>query len=164
VVARARAFAAEAHAGQRYGDEPYTAHLDEVAARVQPFGELHQTVAYLHDVVEDTPTTLPEVEALFGDLVARCVALLTDEPGDSRKARKQLTHAKLGCVDAAAEEAVALVVKAADRLCNVERCVLHEDRGLLRMYRREHREFRRAVYRPGLADGLWAELSTLIAP
>ena len=35
VVDRARAFAVQAHGDQRYGDEPYVVHLDEVAAIVR---------------------------------------------------------------------------------------------------------------------------------
>lgn len=33
---------------------------------------------------------------------------------------------------------------------------------MLRKYREEHVEFRRAAYRPGLCDPLWEEIDTII--
>ncbi len=38
-IARARAFALEAHGEQKYGDHPYAYHLDAVAAIAAPYGE-----------------------------------------------------------------------------------------------------------------------------
>jgi hypothetical protein len=80
-------------------------------------------------VVEDTDATVSQVQERFGDLVARCVALLTDAPGDTRKARKAKTYAALAQVSG--DEELALVVKAADRLANVRACVADGDRAAL---------------------------------
>ncbi len=103
-VARARAFAITAHGEQRYGDQPYRVHLDAVTELLAPFGEQAQVVGYLHDVVEDTTVTLETVSETFGDRVAACLALVTDEPGVNRRERKARTNAKLAELgDAAAE-------------------------------------------------------------
>jgi guanosine-3',5'-bis(diphosphate) 3'-pyrophosphohydrolase len=80
---QARAFVVNAHGEQKYGDRPYAYHLDAVAVIATPFGEEAVVVAYLHDTVEDTATTLEEVEAKFGAKVAVCVALLTDHHAKS---------------------------------------------------------------------------------
>jgi (p)ppGpp synthase/HD superfamily hydrolase len=159
-VRRAREFAVHRHGAQRYGDRPYASHLDEVAELVRPFGDQAMVVAYLHDVIEDTETSAAEIEQEFGPLVARCVALITDEPAPDRARRKVLTHAKLA---ACPEQClVSLVVKAADRLANLRACTRNGRQTLLRMYQREHAAFRRAVFRPGLCDVLWGEIDELV--
>lgn len=157
----ARAFAVAAHGAQQYGKHPYSYHLDAVAALVEPYGDEAVAVAYLHDTVEDTAVTLAEIEQRFGPHVAACVALLTDEPGTSRKERKAKTYAKL----AAAQEALelALLVKAADRLANVRACLADRRLDLLQIYRSEQAAFRTAAWRPHLCQPLWAELDALLA-
>jgi (p)ppGpp synthase/HD superfamily hydrolase len=161
-VAQAREFAVRAHGEQKYGQHPYSVHLDAVAAIAAPFGELAQVIAYLHDVVEDTEVSLDEVRATFGELVGECVGLLTDAPGANRKERKSKTYARLAGVAGPAE--LALVVKAADRLANVRACVRDGDAGLWRMYRSEQAAFRGAAFRAGQCDALWDELERLLAP
>jgi (p)ppGpp synthase/HD superfamily hydrolase len=66
------------HDGQsRKGEgEPYFNHVDRVARRVSPLGWRAQTVAYLHDLVEDTPVTGFTLEQvgfplhIVGDVIA----------------------------------------------------------------------------------------------
>ena len=159
MIITAREFATRAHNGQLYGAAPYTTHLDAVAALVGP-DDVARIVAYLHDVVEDTSVGLQEVEARFGRYVAECVGLLTDGPGVNRKERKAASHAKLAAVGP--EHHTALLVKAADRLANLEACVATGNEGLLAMYRREHEAFRRAAYRPGLCNELWERIDRII--
>jgi hypothetical protein len=84
----ARTYAIAMHGDQKYGPHPYVHHLDAVVALLQPYGEKARVVGYLHDVVEDTDATVADVQERFGDLVARCVSLLTDAPGANRKERK----------------------------------------------------------------------------
>lgn len=102
-LAEARSFAYSAHAGQRYGTLPYSAHLDAVAELVAPFGERAQALAYLHDVVEDTAVPMDAIRERFGPHIAECVALLTDAPGTDRKERKAKTYAKLAKVSGPVE-------------------------------------------------------------
>jgi (p)ppGpp synthase/HD superfamily hydrolase len=158
---KARSFAIQAHADQRYGDYPYSHHLDAVAALASPYGEDAVVVAYLHDTVEDTATTITEIENLFGFKVAACVALLTDQPGSNRKERKAKTYANLAEVHGPNE--LALLVKAADRLANVRACIADRKEGLWRVYQGEHAVFKAAAYRAGLCDSLWAELDSLLS-
>jgi len=75
-ISSAYEFSAKAHAGQtrRTGD-PYITHPVAVA---EILANLHLDAAsikaaLLHDVVEDTPSTLQEIETRFGDDVARLV-------------------------------------------------------------------------------------------
>jgi (p)ppGpp synthase/HD superfamily hydrolase len=161
-VAQARVFAVAAHGEQRYGDQPYSVHLDAVAATLAPFGEEAQVVGYLHDVVEDTAVSLETIRAEFGERVAKLVSLVTDEPGANRRDRKARSNAKLAAVSG--EDVLALVVKAADRLANLRAAAGGGAESKLGMYRREHPDFRRAAYRPGLCDDLWQEIDAVIEP
>ncbi|WP_159274539.1 HD domain-containing protein [Variovorax boronicumulans] len=157
----ARAYALSMHGAQMYGAHPYSHHLDAVALTLLPYGQEAQVIGYLHDVVEDTDATLAEVRLRFGDQVAACVALLTDEPGANRKERKSKTYAKLAGVTGAEE--LALVVKVADRLSNVRACVADAHRDLWNVYRGEHVVFKAAAFRAGLCDALWSELDELMS-
>jgi guanosine-3',5'-bis(diphosphate) 3'-pyrophosphohydrolase len=157
---RAREFAISAHRDQQYGDEPYATHLDAVASVLAPYGEMAQIIGYLHDVVEDTGTHLEIVQKEFGDPVATAVGLVTDEPGANRRERKARTNAKLSAVGA--ENALALMVKTADRLANLRASAGGRSGSKLVMYRREHPEFRAAVYRAGLCDELWLEMDRIL--
>ena len=162
----AKRFAIEAHADQSYGAEPYAVHLQAVVEIVQqtaPDDAFAHTVAWLHDVVEDTPVTVDAIGDAFGAEVAAAVASLSDPPGRNRRERKALLHEHLRTMDPSSEtERVTLLVKAADRLANVRACAAAGD-GRLGMYRKEHDAFRAAAHRPGLCDALWTELDDLLA-
>ncbi|MEO8463967.1 MAG: bifunctional (p)ppGpp synthetase/guanosine-3',5'-bis(diphosphate) 3'-pyrophosphohydrolase [Gammaproteobacteria bacterium] len=75
-IAQAYEFASKAHQGQeRRNGDPYITHPVAVA---EILAGLHLDAgsikaALLHDVIEDTPSTLTEIETLFGDDVARLV-------------------------------------------------------------------------------------------
>ena len=157
----ARSFAVQAHGDQKYGERPYSYHLDQVAAIAEPYGEEAAAIAYLHDTAEDTKVTLAEIEQKFGSKISSCVALLTDEPGANRKERKAATYAKLAAVSGPNE--IALLVKVADRLANVRACVKDKKLNLWQLYRSEQTTFRNAAYRAGLCDPLWSELDALLA-
>ncbi len=158
---QARAFAVVAHGDQRYGQHPYVKHLDDVAAVCRYYfvccDELVE-IAYLHDVLEDTDVGVDQLSDQFGVLVTDACLVLRDEPGANRRDRKRRTHAKL----AMSTNRWALKVKAADRLANVRACLEHDPDGLLDMYRGEHAEFRKAVYREGMCEMLWVELDGLL--
>ena len=82
-------------------------------------------------------------------------------PLSSRKARKVLTYAKMAAN--APEYALALSVKAADRLANICACVADSNTAKLETYRDEHTALRSATFRPGDCDGLWQEMDALLA-
>jgi len=158
-IKKARDFAIKAHKDQKYGAMPYSVHLDAVASIVKPFGERAQVIALLHDVVEDTASSVADIKALFGDCIAKCVHILTDEPGESREIRKSATYQKMAKVEG--ELTLALVVKAADRLANMRVCVKDADQRRLRMYQSEYAVFRRSVYRKNLCEDIWQQLDKL---
>ncbi|MTJ93609.1 MAG: HD domain-containing protein, partial [Desulfovibrio sp.] len=76
LIARAAAFAAEAHAAvgqvRKYTGEPYVEHPRAVARLVADAGgdDAMVAAAWLHDVVEDTRVSLDEIRGQFGDAVA----------------------------------------------------------------------------------------------
>ncbi|KPL02540.1 MAG: hypothetical protein AMK75_02590 [Planctomycetes bacterium SM23_65] len=163
-----RTFAARAHEGQTYNDEPYTVHLAEVASLVREVADgdsepfLLVATAWLHDVLEDTEATEAGLRDTFGHAVAAAVSLLSDPEGHNRRERKEKLHRRLRSLhDRLPVERAVLVVKVADRLANVRRAA--KDRpDLLRMYRREHEAFRAAAYRRRLCDAWWTELDALM--
>lgn len=119
--AAAADFAARRHRDQRRKGglaEPYVNHVIEVACLVAEAtsGEEAEAAiaALLHDTVEDTGTTLEEIEAAFGAFIAGIVAEVSDDkslPKEERK-RLQITHA-------ASSSRAARLVKLADKIGNV---------------------------------------------
>jgi (p)ppGpp synthase/HD superfamily hydrolase len=81
-IAEAVDFAVRAHGAQvRKGTGiPYVSHLLGVAGLVfEGGGDEDQVIAgLLHDVLEDTPATEAQLEAAFGDRVARIVKECSD--------------------------------------------------------------------------------------
>lgn len=163
---RARRFALVAHGDQKYGEHPYSYHLGAVADIARPWGDVTEAVAWLHDVVEDTPVSGYEVWETFGDPIAACVWIVTDPGGRNRRERKARLHERLAAI--VANDALgftqyrpALVVKVADRLANLRACKAGSPK-LLKMYRKEHEAFRSALFMPGLCDRLWDEIEEII--
>ena len=95
LINRAERFARVRHEGQfRKGkaQEPYTIHLEEVAALVERWSGSERAIAaaWLHDTVEDCPpTSVAELEALFGKEIAGIVAELTDDKSLPKAERKK---------------------------------------------------------------------------
>ena len=75
---KAMKIAYEAHLGQLdYNDVPYIFHPYHLAEQMDD--EVSCTVALLHDVVEDTPITLSNLEQIFPAQVVEIVRLLTHD-------------------------------------------------------------------------------------
>jgi len=96
---RAKDFATRWHESidqkRKYTGEPYINHPAAVVELVRSVNhtEAMLCAAWLHDVVEDTPCTLDEVERVFGGTVSSLVEMLTDisKPSDgNRKIRKKI--------------------------------------------------------------------------
>ncbi|MFB4297847.1 HD domain-containing protein [Actinomadura sp. NTSP31] len=104
---------------------PYVEHLMEaLEVLVRGAGVTEAAVlsaALLHDVVEDTPATLADVEAGFGPEVTELVDWVTKPPvaGGGRQAKRAAKSAYLRRLREAPPEAI--VVKLADRVSNVQR-------------------------------------------
>lgn len=165
-----RSFAAGAHAavGQRYGDQPYVAHLDEVVAVLDEFGfntSDFLIAGFLHDIIEDTEITGQDL--LKFDIpvqVVRAIEFLSDEEGHNRKTRKANTYKRVRLdIDAGGEHIpIGLAVKWADRIANL-RASTRSNPGLLKMYRKEWEAFRNAYMPPDLAPGIDTRWNTLVA-
>lgn len=81
-ISLAKYMAERAHVGQKrkYTGEPYIAHPARVAALASVYfpGSVEmQQAAWLHDVVEDTDTTIDEIGGAFGSIVGLYVYELT---------------------------------------------------------------------------------------
>ena len=122
-IVRAYELAAEAHAGQsRKSGEPYITHPVAVARICAEFGMDDVTIAaaLLHDAVEDTRTTLEQVEKAFGTEVAAIVDGVTKLDRvkfDSKEAQQAATVRKM--LVAMAKDLRVLIIKLADRLHNM---------------------------------------------
>jgi (p)ppGpp synthase/HD superfamily hydrolase len=120
--ARAMQFATLAHGEinqkRRYTDESYIVHPAAVVQLVSTVAHTHEMLAaaWLHDVVEDTKTTLDEIHRVFGFGVATLVEMVTDvsKPSDgNRKERKRLDRMHLAIASAEAK-----TIKLADLIDN----------------------------------------------
>lgn len=147
-----------AHKHQKYGDDPYTAHLAhvyEVLTRFKVTDEDLLVAAWLHDILEDTTTTRSHLELTFGKNVADLVYKVTNEAGVNRKARHAATYPKI----VADERAVTL--KLADRIANTERSIETND-DKLGMYAKEYPAFREIMYKEGVNAPMWRHLDFLM--
>lgn len=124
-IARVRAayeFAAEAHKDQRRkGGQPYIVHPIAVARIVAEQLELGANpiiAAFLHDVVEDTPYTIKDVEDRFGADVAFLVDVVTKKEKKNYKHSKQVDNFRQ-ILESVQYDVRALLIKLADRLHNM---------------------------------------------
>lgn len=132
LVERAREFAVTEHQRinhrRKYTKLPYDAHLANVAKLVATVtdDQAMLAAAWLHDVVEDTPATLYDVELGFGRDVASLVESLTDisRLGDgNRAARKRIDRLHLMGASPRAQ-----TIKLADLIDNAEDIFRHDKR------------------------------------
>ena len=128
LIARALAKAGEAHAGQirnGSGGLPYIEHPRMVAATLagHDFADATLAAALLHDVVEDSDTTVEELRDEFGDEIADLVAALSDDESiEDYRERKEEHRARVTEVDGDA-----FAIYAADKLTNLT--TIHESVG-----------------------------------
>lgn len=121
LILRAAAFAADRHRLQRRKDadaSPYINHPLALADILAREGGIEDATviaaALLHDTVEDTETTIEEIEAAFGGRVAAIVAEVTDDKSLPKEERKRLQVAK-----ARGKSPGAQLVKLADKISNL---------------------------------------------
>jgi guanosine-3',5'-bis(diphosphate) 3'-pyrophosphohydrolase len=123
LIRRAYDYSARMHGEQkRESGEPYVTHPLNVAliATQLKLDVPSIVTALLHDVVEDTATSLPEVEALFGAEVARLVDGVTkvSKITFSSRAEKQAENFRKMII-AMAQDIRVVMIKLADRLHNM---------------------------------------------
>ena len=123
VIAEALDFSQKAHKDQiRQSGDPFIIHPVEVAKILTSIKLDGDSIAagLLHDTLEDTKSTIKEIESKFGDQISELVQGLTKISKFSLKANKQ----KLGenyrkLLLAATEDLRVILIKLADRLHNM---------------------------------------------
>ncbi len=161
IAEKAKAFAFEKHKDQVHGTRPFTFHLTEVVNALHEFGHIKDDLtaaAWLHDVVEDTATTIEEIYETFGDRVGDLVDALTDGEGSTRIEKKMKPYSTIPNVDGA------VIVKLADRIANVRHTVSEGAvaKRYFDTYRNEHLGFTTALRKKGEALDMWKEVDVLL--
>ena len=156
----AQAFALERHGEQDHGCLKIGAHLEDVALHAMRHYDPHVNIldpeyiisaAWLHDILEDTPTTLEEIEEMFGEAVGHVVNLLTDKKGKNRLERHLRTY------HAIRTNPDATLIKLCDRRHNQARSLEHGEHWMA-MYLKEFVYFKFALWTPHRFKKLWEEL------
>lgn len=158
VLLKALHFAADKHRDQRRKDvhaAPYINHPIQVAQILAETGGVVDTeilaAAILHDTVEDTETSLSELEQFFGERIARIVGEVTDDKTLSKTERQhlQIEHARHLSKEGA-------LVKIADKISNVQDVANHPPEGWDDNRRREYLNWARQVVSncPMVSDSL----------
>lgn len=121
LILQAASFAAERHSKQRRKDadaSPYINHPLALADILAREGGIENAAviaaALLHDTVEDTETSIEDLQTRFGSAVAGIVAEVTDDKSLPKEERKRLQVAK-----AAGKSVEAKLVKLADKIANL---------------------------------------------
>jgi hypothetical protein len=120
LLGRAYDVAAHCHQGQkRRSGDPYITHPAAVARILAGLGAVDDQLlcaAILHDTVEDTPYTMPELRRDFGSRVAAMVAghMALDHLGRLQRHKATQTLAAIGSADIRV-----VTMKVADRLHNM---------------------------------------------
>lgn len=120
LISRALAKATEAHAGQirnGSGGLAYIEHPRMVAATLAARGYDEETLAaaLLHDVVEDSDTTVEDLRGEFGEEIAALVGALSDDASiEPYRDRKNEHRGRIAEIDGDA-----LAIYAADKLTNM---------------------------------------------
>jgi GTP pyrophosphokinase len=122
-IRRAFQFAMDAHGNERRkSGEPYIIHPLEVAticAREIGLGAKSIISALLHDVVEDTPVTLEEIEEKFGPKIAEIIDGLTKVSGIMGKSNSAQAENFKKILLTLSDDVRVILVKLADRLHNM---------------------------------------------
>jgi (p)ppGpp synthase/HD superfamily hydrolase len=159
-------FAILAHNGLMYGNMPYEVHLAEVVGVLLkdigvPADSPLVDAAWLHDVVEDTDTSIATVRSHFGGHVGDIVALVTDPELPTRAERKAEFHKRMSGISYDVRDFIrcdALVVKTADRVANLRTGLRdpHTNIGKIQKYVKEDEAFRK-LYTPGFLRSPYSE-------
>lgn len=140
-------FAADKHRYQTRKDEdgsPYINHPIQVAELLARVGDVTDPAtlqaAILHDVVEDTETTVDELREVFSPDVAAIVAEVSDDKSLEKAERKRLQE-----IDAPGLSRAAKLVKLGDKICNLDDVVTSPPQGWDLARRRAYLEWTERV-------------------
>ena len=146
-----------------YDGKPYDYHLWMVSDIAKMFfhyipEDKRETViaaCWLHDTIEDCRVTYNDIKEQFGEELAEITYALTEEKGRNRKERhcpKYFIGIK--------QTPLASFVKLCDRAANIKHS-LESKSSMFEKYRKEHIEFREALY-DNFNLGLWAYIESLL--
>ena len=157
-------FAMRRHQGQfREGNLrlPYVTHPIEVTLKLADLGKIEDEdllcVALLHDVLEETPTTIKEITRHFGPRVSKLVQELTRQDFSGswiERADRQLA-------EIAVMSAEAQTIKLADRLSNTEEALRFRVDAKLQRYLWQSSRLLSAIPRE-VNPNLWDALHELV--
>ena len=151
LLLKALAFAAHKHRDQRRKDpeaSPYINHPIALADVLVNEGGVTDIevlcAALLHDTLEDTDTSISELERAFGTRIARIVEEVTDDKALPRAERKRLQIEHAPRLSRQAK-----LVKLADKICNLRDVAQRPPEGWDLARRREYFDWAKRV-----VDGL----------
>jgi hypothetical protein len=132
LISRAKAYATLEHKRidqrRKYSNQPYQVHLEAVASIVATVSDDEEMIAaaWLHDVVEDTPATLGDLQKEFGDSTAKLVEHLTDisRPSDGNRVKRK----EIDRLHIAQGSERAKTIKLADLIDNCQDITKHDPR------------------------------------
>lgn len=140
----ARALARVVHDGEyrRGSGEPYFNHVDRVAGRV--YGWRAKTVAYLHDVIEDTSVGASALEDMgFPSEIVDCVLHLTRITAPTKETYTEFIQR---AIDSGNPTVIAVkLADLEDNLDGIDELDPKEADGLRRRYRRAYEQIMEAV-------------------
>ena len=150
---KAKDFAIKYHKN-KYDIYPYEVHLFQVVSTLLKFGVLPNSEnntkilisAWLHDVLEDTEITKKDIIQIFNEEISEIVHCVTDDIGSNRKERKAKVYEKIK------SNSSAIIVKLADRIANVEFCIMNNSIQKFEMYKNEHKAFSSIIKSPNVND------------
>jgi len=146
LIQQAKEFATEHHKYDKYGNEHYMKHINDVVSIAYRYNCNADIVigCYLHDTIEMSETPkyiLNLIVSKFGNTIGDIVWAVTDEQGKNRAERHAKTYPKIKA------NKNAVIVKLCDRLANIEACKSHNNLRLLKMYKSEF-----ALFKAGIAQ------------
>lgn len=149
MISRAKLLAEISHRDQKYGEQPYMAHIEDVVRRVKQITNDPEIIcaAYLHDTIEDTPVTYSDIEQQFGKNVADMVWAVTGV-GHNRSAKMA------NAIEKIARTPGADFVKSADRLSNAAASKAEKKMKLYNRYKDEHTDLSPVLGNNALAQEL----------
>ncbi len=128
----AKALAFHYHKDQKYGNNPYTVHLNDVVNNCRMYYGDDETilcVAYLHDILEDTSIEPELLTELFGSDVSKAVSCLTKWPQFGETYKEYIEKVK--------SNEAALKVKYCDTLANLSQSAVDVDYKRIQKYSRQ---------------------------
>lgn len=147
IILKATQFAADKHRGQTRKDAagtPYINHPVAVARLLSDYAGIQEAkvivAALLHDTVEDTDTTVDDIEEEFGREVRDIVIEVTDDKSLPSTRRKQLQ-----IENAARLSHAARLVKLADKISNLQDILARPPVNWSPERKREYFEWAKAV-------------------